>query len=859
MAMKVDKASFVEPRPPQNTINSSPAALTSSPKVSKFGLKSGFVIPKNKLSGSLVPVFRGSGKVENDAVKEESNKQMQRKTKWGTDLTQDATVRRGRALAYQTRVDQIAKQLKSGVPGKGESDLSSQSPNQASNDESSRDQDDDQSQKLEMEKREAIGELLKLNPSYKAPVDYKPLMKEANIPIPVKLNPGLNFVGLILGPGSNTQKRLEEETGARIQIQGTKAGLTEKVEITLSDKNDVQGAYEELYVHVSADTYEKVDAAVALIDLLVTPVSGNSVTASTAPSSVSGDTGIVLDHNQETYSFVMPGNVINQGMMQSTIGPMQSAHHPQDQFHPYPAPWFPSNSMRPPNTFGPTPNSLAPMPNSVMQFPTSLSNPSRMPQFLVGPPPPATGSGFAPRNLASTGLQPPMQGFQWPYLRETPPHTQGPPMSTYPTAGSQPHLIYPSVRAQPNFDVPHQGSLNHQRTTSPVLPSLSQPPSPMGQPPNRPLASSGWSGSTVATPPQSFGLFQRPQVASHALVTSATASSNVPTALSGNMVPPASFPSRPSTAQPPNTLVNHPSTVPNFSFVIHQRSPSAPSPGLLPSSASLSPLGAPAPSLSLSQSSPGPRMQQVGSQGLVPNLSNSATTPKPQRPSSGDFTFQPLGSTPSVSQAVPRASEQPSKAPPVSLISLVQSPPAPQAPFYRPPPQLVMQGFPSNRPINQMVQSPSQVPPSVSSASPYPGNPSPSRPPPRFLEFAIQNPVSPLASVPRMGPRSFAQAQVVSNSRGPFRPQMINAPQLQHNQLNSTARPGSFMMPNQQYSNNIPFSSRMPVSSPSGNQVYDPFSPTSATSAQQLENQTKIRKQEDDPEYDDLMASVGVR
>lgn len=44
-------------------------------------------------------------------------------------------------------------------------------------------------------------------------------------------------------------------------------------EITLSDGNDVQADCEELYVHISAETFEKVDAAVALIELLVTPVS----------------------------------------------------------------------------------------------------------------------------------------------------------------------------------------------------------------------------------------------------------------------------------------------------------------------------------------------------------------------------------------------------------------------------------------------------------------------------------------------------------------------------------------------------------------------------------------------------------
>ncbi|KAG5555123.1 hypothetical protein RHGRI_012602 [Rhododendron griersonianum] len=45
------------------------------------------------------------------------------------------------------------------------------------------------------------------------------------------------------------------------------------VEITSSDGNEAKGTFEELYVQVSADTYDKFDAAVALIEMLVTPVS----------------------------------------------------------------------------------------------------------------------------------------------------------------------------------------------------------------------------------------------------------------------------------------------------------------------------------------------------------------------------------------------------------------------------------------------------------------------------------------------------------------------------------------------------------------------------------------------------------
>lgn len=81
----------------------SPTSTTNSTsvKISKFAVKSGFVIPKNKLSGSLVPIYRDKKSAGADAATKESNKQLQRKTKWGPDPTQDAAVRKGRALAYQ--------------------------------------------------------------------------------------------------------------------------------------------------------------------------------------------------------------------------------------------------------------------------------------------------------------------------------------------------------------------------------------------------------------------------------------------------------------------------------------------------------------------------------------------------------------------------------------------------------------------------------------------------------------------------------------------------------------------------------------------------------------------------------------
>lgn len=46
--------------------------------------------------------------------------------------------------------------------------------------------------------------------------------------------------------------------------------------ITQSEIKEAQDSFEDLHVSISADTYEKIDAAVALIELLLTPVSVSS-------------------------------------------------------------------------------------------------------------------------------------------------------------------------------------------------------------------------------------------------------------------------------------------------------------------------------------------------------------------------------------------------------------------------------------------------------------------------------------------------------------------------------------------------------------------------------------------------------
>lgn len=53
--------------------------------------------------------------------------------------------------------------------------------------------------------QDIITELIKKNPNYKPPADYRPERKSRKIRIPQEEYPGYNFIGLIIGPRGNTQ------------------------------------------------------------------------------------------------------------------------------------------------------------------------------------------------------------------------------------------------------------------------------------------------------------------------------------------------------------------------------------------------------------------------------------------------------------------------------------------------------------------------------------------------------------------------------------------------------------------------------------------------------------------------------
>ncbi|KAJ8752927.1 hypothetical protein K2173_008662 [Erythroxylum novogranatense] len=126
-------------------------------------------------------------------------------------------------------------------------------------------------ERLNKERQEIISQIIKKNPAFKPPADYRPPKLQKKLYIPMKEYPGYNFIGLIIGPRGNTQKRMERETGAKIVIRG-KGSVKEG---RLQQKRDLKpdpSENEDLHVLVEADTQEALDAAAGMVEKLLQPV-----------------------------------------------------------------------------------------------------------------------------------------------------------------------------------------------------------------------------------------------------------------------------------------------------------------------------------------------------------------------------------------------------------------------------------------------------------------------------------------------------------------------------------------------------------------------------------------------------------
>ncbi|PKA58736.1 KH domain-containing protein [Apostasia shenzhenica] len=855
MSTKVGSPSAGESRHGQSTASvlASSSVSAGSPKVSMFGAKSGFVIPKNKLSGSLVPIFRGGGKVESGSiVKEENTKNIQRKTKWGPDLTLDAAVRKGKALAYQTRVEQITQLLKSGSLELGD-DRASQSPNSNSTI-GNADIKFRKNELLELERRELIGEILRLNPSYKAPSDYKPLLKESKVPVPVKTYPGYNFISLLLGPESNTQKRLEEETGARVRLYGTKAGMVEKREMTKSDINEGPDVYEGLYVLVSADTYDKVDTAVSLIELLLTPVSGNA--GVTPKDSTVKDTDI-QDLNKDS-SGVMLAPVAS--VIQTVPTPSSLPFQASQPSYPWFPPATPNSSSQPPSLYTP---SLPP--NNPGFFQPSLATALGMPQYVNQ----SHNFGSAARASPPILRPPPihMPPNQSPSLPSSQPLTTRPPAPApvnpqmgIPGRPLMTAAVNSSGWSHAPIPSPSRPNVNQMLPLSNTLirPSLAVPSTNNSQAPfhhNVPENIVGRPGLANFTP-RSAPLISQLSINRPIFTSLPTQIGIAPTPGTVSSVISAAHPVMP----PQSNSGTMSSTAPAPGPTVVQMASSAPVgrppiPLLTPS-----PTAAPNSVRTLMQPTHPPTAISISTPTSMSNYypQNAAnnttgappvTAPIPPRPISGDFTFQPVRTHPPYTPSILTSSNS----------NVIQNN---QQALFTPP------ITPSFRPALQITESPTRPPHAAEGSlhhafhvSPFPASANSMRPlPPMLQGFTNPSSVPPLA--PAIGRPSFPPTPQGPNPSSTMPAYPRNFQQPHQNLVLPVNRPGgNIPVQNQQFgAKPFDFMAGNIRAPPGGNQIYDPFSPTASAPPQPEVNTAKNNtKPEADAEYEDLMASVGVK
>lgn len=124
--------------------------------------------------------------------------------------------------------------------------------------------------KLEEERHKLVERALKTIPDFRPPPDYRrPAKTQEKIYVPVNDYPEVNFIGLLIGPRGNTLKSMETKSGAKIAIRG-KGSVKEGKGRADLPRGANENLDDELHCLVMADTEEKVNLGVKLIQEVIT-------------------------------------------------------------------------------------------------------------------------------------------------------------------------------------------------------------------------------------------------------------------------------------------------------------------------------------------------------------------------------------------------------------------------------------------------------------------------------------------------------------------------------------------------------------------------------------------------------------
>ena len=119
--------------------------------------------------------------------------------------------------------------------------------------------------KLSEERTRLIERQMRLDPSYRPPLDYQSSRKSGRptekVYLPVREFPEINFFGLLVGPRGNTLKKMESQSGAKIHIRGRGS--------VKHGKGSTEGEEEDMHCIVTADSERSIKLCIKLINEVV--------------------------------------------------------------------------------------------------------------------------------------------------------------------------------------------------------------------------------------------------------------------------------------------------------------------------------------------------------------------------------------------------------------------------------------------------------------------------------------------------------------------------------------------------------------------------------------------------------------
>jgi len=124
--------------------------------------------------------------------------------------------------------------------------------------------------KLVRQRNDAITKLKTLDPTYQPPsnFNYKNAQLEERVPIPAEEYPGINFIGLILGPRGNALEEIKKKTNTMISIRG-KGVLKNGMTGVRENGKRIDGLDEPLHCWITGTTAEDVKAAAKIIQEMI--------------------------------------------------------------------------------------------------------------------------------------------------------------------------------------------------------------------------------------------------------------------------------------------------------------------------------------------------------------------------------------------------------------------------------------------------------------------------------------------------------------------------------------------------------------------------------------------------------------